>query len=195
MSALQTDPASAAGSSAASETASMRAIARIVRRHGGRADALIEVLHQVQNLHGHLPKPALDQVARLMRLPGSRVYGVASFYHLFRLEAPTPHRCAVCLGTACYVKGAARLAARLEARLGVRLDDPHGDGTWTLQRVSCLGACGQAPVLVIDGHLHTRLPLDAAEPRDATGTLNTVAAHDALDARLDRAGLPAAPAR
>jgi NADH:ubiquinone oxidoreductase subunit E len=105
------------------------------------------------------------------------VYGVASFYHLFHLEAPTEHRCAVCLGTACFVKGGADLAAQLEERLGVKLDDPAGNGVWGLQHVSCLGACGQAPVLVVDGLLATKLPVDEPE---------------GLATRLDGLGLPTA---
>ena len=139
-------------------------IAQLIRRQGGRADALIEVLHQVQELEGYLSPAALGQVARGLALPLSRVQGVASFYHLFRLEPPTPHRCAVCLGTACFVKGAADLARALERQLGVRLDDDAGNGVWALQHVSCLGACGQAPVLVVDGAMETRLPVD--EPED-----------------------------
>ncbi len=149
---------------------------RLIRQHRGRADALIEVLHQVQELYGYLPRPALAQVARELQLPLARVYGVASFYHLFRLEAPTAHRCAVCLGTACFVKGGAELAARLERRLGLRLDDPAGNGSWALEHVSCLGACGQAPVLVVDGQLEPRLPLDDPE---------------ALERRLAQLGLAA----
>jgi NADH:ubiquinone oxidoreductase subunit E len=109
-------------------------------------------------------------------LPLSRVQGVASFYHLFRLQAPSAHRCAVCLGTACFVRGAADLATRLESRLGVRLDEAGSSADWALQHVSCLGACGQAPVLVVDGALLTQLPVD--DP-------------DALEGRLDAAGLPA----
>jgi NADH:ubiquinone oxidoreductase subunit E len=150
-------------------------ITQVIRRHGGQADALIEVLHQVQEINGYLPVSALHQVARQMAMPLSRVYGVASFYHLFRLEAPTPHRCAVCLGTACFVKGGAQLAEHLEARLGVSLDDPAGNGSWALEHVSCVGACGQAPVLVVDGVLATRLPID--DPV-------------ALESQLDGAGLP-----
>ena len=152
-------------------------ITQVIRRHGSQPDALIEVLHQVQEINGYLPLPALRQVACQMQMPLSRVYGVASFYHLFRLEAPTAHRCAVCLGTACFVKGGAQLAARLEQRLGVRLDDPAGNGAWAVEHVSCLGACGQAPVLVVDGVLATRLAVD--DPL-------------ALDAQLDGAGLPPA---
>jgi NADH:ubiquinone oxidoreductase subunit E len=152
-------------------------ITQVIRRHGSQPDALIEVLHQVQEINGYLPRTALRQVACQMQMPLSRVYGVASFYHLFRLEAPTAHRCAVCLGTACFVKGGAQLAAHLEQRLGVRLDDPAGNGAWAVEHVSCLGACGQAPVLVVDGLLATRLAVD--DPL-------------ALDAQLDVAGLPPA---
>ncbi|MFN9660150.1 MAG: NAD(P)H-dependent oxidoreductase subunit E [Cyanobacteriota bacterium] len=150
-------------------------VTQIVRRQGGRSESLIEVLHQVQELHGYLPPPVLDQVARELSLPLSRVLGVASFYHLFRLDPPTAHRCAVCLGTACDVKGGAELARDLEIRLGVRLDDPAGNGHWTLQHVSCLGACGQAPVLVVDGAMVTRLAVE--DPSRLTH-------------QLDQAGLP-----
>lgn len=150
----------------------------ILRRHGHRADALIEVLHQVQERHGHLSKPLLREVARGLRLPLSRVYGVASFYHLFRLEPPSAHRCAVCLGTACFVRGGGALANALASRLGTSLDGPPTAGGWSLEAVSCLGACGQAPVLLVDGGLLAHPPL-----------------HDpqALDAAFSAAGLPAAP--
>ena len=138
-------------------------IALLIRRQGGRGDALIEVLHQVQELEGYLSPAALRQVAKGLGLPLSRVQGVASFYHLFRLQAPTPHRCAVCLGTACFVKGGADLAKALERHLDVKLDDAAGNGTWALQHESCVGACGQAPVLVVDGAMETRLPVDDPE--------------------------------
>jgi NADH:ubiquinone oxidoreductase subunit E len=150
-------------------------VSRLVRQQRGQADALIEVLHQLQALAGYLPRPALAQVARELQLPLSRVYGVASFYHLFRLVPPSLHRCAVCLGTACFVKGGAELAERLQRRLGVGLDAPPGDGPWALERVSCLGACGQAPVLVVDGRLEPRLPIGDAH---------------ALAARFDALGFP-----
>ena len=154
-------------------------IAGMIRRHGGQSHGLIEVLHQVQELDGFLSKPALLQVARGLRLPLSRVYGVASFYHLFRLQPPAEHRCAVCLGTACFVRGAGRLAVGLQRRLGLDLDQTREDGRWALERVSCLGACGQAPVLVLDGVLFTAPPAD--QPQE-------------LDSWLTALGLPAAVA-
>lgn len=144
---------------------------------GAPADALIEILHRLQERQGWLDREALRQVARQLRLPLSHVLGVASFYHLFLLQQPTPHRCAVCLGTACFVRGGMQLAEQLTQRLGVPLDDPHGDGRWSLQRAGCLGACGQAPVLVVDDQLLTRLPLDPAHA-------------DALEQRLRAGGLP-----
>ena len=145
-------------------------IARLIRRQGRQGDGLIEVLHQVQEIHGYLPKPALLQVARALRLPLSRVYGVASFYHLFRLQAP------VCLGTACFVRGGGRLAAGLQRRLGLALNQTRDDGTWALEQLSCIGACGQAPVLVLDGVLFSAPLLD--QPK-------------ALDCWLTSLGLPA----
>jgi len=144
---------------------------------GATGDALIEVLHRVQERQGWLDRQALRQVARQLRLPLSHVVGVASFYHLFLLRRPTPHRCAVCLGSACFVRGAPQLADQLAGRLGVELDDPQGDGCWSLQRVGCLGACGQAPVLVVDDQLLPRLPLAAAQA-------------PVLERRLREAGLP-----
>lgn len=153
-------------------------IRQIARRQGARADALIEVLHQVQELQGYLPSSALHQVAQELHLPLSRVQGVATFYHLFRLAPPTSHCCAVCLGTACFVKGGADLAKALEGRLGVRLDELSGNGVWALHHVSCVGSCGQAPVLLVDGRMVPRLAVE--DPAR-------------LGHQLDLAGLPVAP--
>ena len=101
-------------------------ISQLVADQQHRPEGLIEVLHRLQALDGYLAKASLRQVAEELDLPLSRVYGVASFYHLFRLEPPQGHRCAVCLGSACFVLGASRLAARLEQRLGLRLEPPAG---------------------------------------------------------------------
>jgi len=147
---------------------------------GTGSDALIEELHRLQEGEGFLSRETLERVALQLQLPFSHVYGVASFYHLFLLQRPTLHRCGVCLGSACFLRGAMGLARQLAARLHVALDDPRGDGVWSLQRLGCLGACGQAPVLVVDGQLLTRLPLEVGG-----GSL--------LEGRLRRAGLPAAP--
>lgn len=147
---------------------------------GGGADALIEVLHRLQERQGYLSRAALRQVAGRLQLPLSHVLGVASFYHLFRLHPASRNRCGICLGSACFVRGAALLAQRLAERLQVEIDAPADHCGWSLMRLGCLGACGQAPVLVVDGQLLTRLPLDPA-------------AADQLEERLRQAGLPAQP--
>ncbi len=196
-SSLSLSPPSSSQPSASLPPQAVERTSRLIRQHRGRADALIEVLHQVQELYGYLPRPALAQVARELQLPLARVYGVASFYHLFRLEAPTAHRCAVCLGTACFVKGGTELVTRLEQRLGLRLDDPAGNGRWALEHVSCLGACGQAPVLVVDGRLEPRLPIDDAaaldQRLDALGLVSAVPAPPPEAALAPAAALEASP--
>jgi NADH:ubiquinone oxidoreductase subunit E len=100
----------------------------------------------VQQAYGYLPREDLQRLAVAMARPLSEVMGVASFYHLFRLDPPPPHRCVVCRGTACFVRGAERLEAALRQR-GV-----------AFELTSCVGACGQAPVLVCDGAVATGDP-------------------------------------
>lgn len=127
------------------------------------ADALIERLHALQQGPGYLPASVLAAVARELALPLSRVLGVASFYHLFALQPPPPHRCGVCLGTACQVRGAAVLVTALEQRLGAGLGQGAGALGWALDEQSCVGACSFGPLLLVDGALATSLPVDDRE--------------------------------
>ncbi|NTU82003.1 MAG: bidirectional hydrogenase complex protein HoxE [Chloroflexales bacterium] len=122
-----------------------------MKRHQYRADALIEVLHKGQELFGHLSPALLTMIARSLRLPPSRVYGVATFYHFFSLAPQGEHTCTVCLGTACYVKGAAAILAALEQATALRAGTTSADGRLSLLTARCLGACGIAPAVVIDG--------------------------------------------
>ena len=121
-----------------------------MKRYQYQSDALIEVLHKAQELFGYLSPDLLQLVARSLDLPLSQVYGVATFYHFFSLAAEGNHRCTVCLGTACYVKGAAQLLASLEQRLGIQAGHTTADGQISLATARCLGACGIAPVVVMD---------------------------------------------
>jgi bidirectional [NiFe] hydrogenase diaphorase subunit len=125
-----------------------------MKRQRFQPDALIEVLHTAQELFGYLQDDILHYVARGLKLPPSRVYGVATFYHFFTFTPKATHSCVVCMGTACYVKGGESLlssvrqsAAELNAQAG-------GDGTFvSVATARCLGACGLAPVLVFDGEV------------------------------------------
>lgn len=111
---------------------------------------LIELLHAAQQLYGHLDLPLLGQIARRLKLPESLVYGVASFYHAFRLEPPGRTRCAVCTGTSCHIKGGTRLLEQLQQRLGPACGGSSADSLLSLESVRCLGACGMAPLVRIE---------------------------------------------
>jgi bidirectional [NiFe] hydrogenase diaphorase subunit len=122
-----------------------------LKRHQNQQDALIEVLHTAQELFGYLDREVLMFIARRLKLPPSRVYGVATFYHLFSLTPRGLHTCTVCLGTACYVRGSAALLTVLEKRSGVRAGQTSSDGHLSVTIARCLGACSLAPVIVLDG--------------------------------------------
>ena len=122
-----------------------------MKRHQYRQDALIEVLHAAQELFGYLDHDLLYFVARQLKLPPSKVYGVATFYHFFSLKPPGRHTCVVCMGTACYVKGADVILAAVEKEAGVRAGETTPDGRLSLLTARCLGACGIAPAVVVDG--------------------------------------------
>jgi bidirectional [NiFe] hydrogenase diaphorase subunit len=122
-----------------------------MKRHQYKADALIEVLHKGQELYGHLSPALLSSIARSLHLPPSRVYGVATFYHFFSLAPQGEHTCTVCLGTACYVKGASAILAALEQETALAAGTTSADGKLSLLTARCLGACGIAPAVVIDG--------------------------------------------
>src|SRR5271169_4781857 len=121
-----------------------------MKKHQYRADALLEVLHKAQELFGYLADDLLLYIAHGLKQPPSRVYGVATFYHFFTFAPRGNHTCVVCMGTACYVKGAAQVLADAEKQLGVHADHTRPDGKATLQCARCLGACGLAPVAVFD---------------------------------------------
>jgi bidirectional [NiFe] hydrogenase diaphorase subunit len=122
-----------------------------MKRHQHRQDALIEVLHAAQELFGYLELDLLHFIARHLRLPPSRVYGVATFYHFFTLKPKGEHTCVVCTGTACYVKGADGLLAAVGQEAHVGPGETTPDGRLSLLTARCLGACGIAPAVVLDG--------------------------------------------
>jgi bidirectional [NiFe] hydrogenase diaphorase subunit len=121
------------------------------RRHGREPHALIETLHTVQECFGYLDDTALRFVAASLRLPLSRVYGTATFYHFFTLKPKGKHTCVVCTGTACYIKGAAGLLSALEAAYGIKPGETTDDKELSVLTARCLGSCGLAPAVVVDG--------------------------------------------
>jgi len=121
---------------------------------------LIAVLHRVQARFGYLSPAHLDAVAQLLQVPAATVAGVASFYHFFRLQPRGKYILNVCLGTACYVKGADRVAQRIIDELGITWGETTNDGVFTLEQARCLGTCGLAPVLMIGEEMHGQVTPD-----------------------------------
>lgn len=122
-----------------------------MKRHHFRQDALIEILHTAQELFGYLELDLLYFVAHHLKLPPSRVYGVATFYHFFALKPQGRHTCVVCTGTACFVKGADTLLSAVSDWAHLPAGATSADGELSLLTARCLGACGIAPAVVVDG--------------------------------------------
>jgi bidirectional [NiFe] hydrogenase diaphorase subunit len=123
-------------------------------------DQLIETLHVAQDVFGYLSEDVLLYVARALLLPPSMVYGVATFYQLFTFEAPGDHACTVCTGTACYVKGADDIVRSVSDAYEIASGATSDDGRLTLKTARCLGSCGLAPVVVLDGTVRGHLDAD-----------------------------------
>jgi NADH-quinone oxidoreductase subunit E len=122
---------------------------KIVKRHSYEKSALIMILQEIQNLYNYLPEWTLRRVSEKLDLPLIQIYGVASFYDAFHLTPRGRHIIRVCLGTACYLRGSARILEALERELGVKDGETTPDLDFSLQSVRCLGACALAPVMVI----------------------------------------------
>jgi bidirectional [NiFe] hydrogenase diaphorase subunit len=132
-----------------------------IRRHGHKGTALIEVLHTVQESFGFLDEVSLRFVATSLRLPLSKVYGVATFYHYFTLKPPGEHTCVVCMGTGCYVKGAGDLLRTIEETAHIKPGETTPDGKISVVAARCIGACSLAPALVFDGEVQSKADSDA----------------------------------
>ena len=122
-----------------------------------RPGNLIMVLHRVQEHFGYVPRSVAFQVADRLKIPLAQVYGVLTFYHFFKLKKPGRFQFSVCLGTACYLKGGDDLIRELENMLGVGLNTVTPDGNFSIEAVRCLGCCGLAPVLSVNGTMHGNL--------------------------------------
>ncbi len=121
---------------------------------------LISVLHKVQAHYGYLDRVQMDAVAQLLGVPAAKVSGVATFYHFFRLTPRGKYVINVCLGTACYVKGADKVLAKIREELGIDFGQTTRDGLFSLEASRCLGTCGLAPVVMINSDVHANISAD-----------------------------------
>jgi len=135
-------------------------IDRVIERYKEQKGAMIPILHSIQQKIGYLPEDVQAYVAEKLGVPLSEIYGIVSFYALFTTQPQGKHKISVCMGTACYVRGAGLVLDELEKKLGIRVGETTEDNMFTLEACRCLGACGLAPVLTVDGHVHGRLTKD-----------------------------------
>jgi NADH:ubiquinone oxidoreductase subunit E len=132
----------------------MERVDQIVDRHRGRPGSLIPVLEECQGLTGYLPAELLDYISDRLGVPGSTVYGVVTFYSFFSMVPKGKHTVKVCMGTACYVRGIGEVINRLKTEFNLQLGGTTEDRRFSLEAVRCLGACGLAPVVVVDHDTH-----------------------------------------
>jgi NADH-quinone oxidoreductase subunit E len=121
---------------------------------------LIMVLHKVQEYYTYVPRQVALTVAKMLDVPVAKIYGVITFYHLFKLQQPGKNKISVCMGTACYLKGGEDIVNELENMLGIGVNCVTKDGKFSIETVRCLGCCGLAPVLTINGEVYGNLTKD-----------------------------------
>ena len=129
----------------------------VIAAHKEQPGCLMPVLQQAQEIYGYLPIEVQAIVAEGLGISLSEVYGVATFYSQFRLNPKGIYRISICLGTACYVKGAAKILEAVERKLGIQVGECTPDGMFSLESCRCVGACGLAPVMMINDEVFGRM--------------------------------------
>lgn len=135
-------------------------IAEILLPYQGNREALITVLQKVQERFGYIPEEAVSQIARTLRVSENEIFGVATFYAQFRFAKLAKHNIKVCLGTACHVRGGARILEAVERELGIKPGEATPDNKFGLERVACFGCCALAPVVVVDNKVYGKMTVD-----------------------------------
>ena len=137
---------------------------KVIEAHKGQAGATMPVLQAAQEIFGYLPVEVQIMIAEGLDIPLSEVYGVASFYAQFSMNPKGKYQISLCLGTACYVKGAGDILEEIEKKLGIKAGGITLDGKFSLDACRCIGACGLAPVMMINDHVYGRLTTDQIGP-------------------------------
>ncbi|MFZ5354365.1 MAG: NADH-quinone oxidoreductase subunit NuoE [Bacillota bacterium] len=136
---------------------SFKALDEFIDKLSYKEGALITVLHKAQEIFGYLPKEVQLHVARKLNIPAAKVNGVVTFYSYFTETPKGEHIISVCMGTACFVRGAENLLKELEKRLDIKPGQTSVDGKFSIDALRCVGACGLAPVVMVDGKVYGRV--------------------------------------
>jgi NADH-quinone oxidoreductase subunit E len=148
-------------------------ITRIVGRYEGDQGMLIPMMQDLQAEYGYLPADQLREIAKELKIPLTRVYGVAMFYSSFRLTPKGAHEVTLCMGTVCHLKGAPRISEAICEEYGIQPGGTTADRLFTLQAVNCVGACALAPVMIVDGKYY-----DGVTPESALEVLSGLSPED-----------------
>ncbi len=138
-----------------------------INAHRGEAGALMPILHEAQSIYGYLPAEVQTVIAEELNIPLAEVYGVATFYSQFTLNPKGKHKISVCLGTACYVKGSDKILEAVEKELRIGCGECTPDRKFSIDSCRCVGACGLAPVMIVDDEVYGKLT-----PAEVTEILN-----------------------
>lgn len=133
---------------------------KIAKKYEGNPTDIIEALHEVQNLYGYISTEAIKCLSKYLNVPESEIYGIITFYSRFTLKPKGKYNIQVCLGTACYVKGSAKIMEAFESELGIKAGEITKDGLFSLEEVRCIGACGLAPAIVVNEEVYGKLTTD-----------------------------------
>jgi NADH-quinone oxidoreductase subunit E len=118
---------------------------------------VIMVLHKVQQIYGFIPRKVAMEISQILSIPLAKIYGIITFYHLFKLKQPGKYRISVCMGTACYLNGGNDIMQELEDILGTGINTTTDDGVFSIEAVRCVGCCGLSPVVVINEKTYGKL--------------------------------------
>ncbi len=129
----------------------------LTQYQGAGRDQLLPILQEVQERFGYLSQDSISQVGQMLNLPASKVYGVATFYNQFKFNKPGVYNIMVCRGTACHVLGSATVLEHLEKLLKIKAGETTRDGLFSIEVVACIGACGLAPVIAVNGEFHAKV--------------------------------------
>jgi len=141
----------------------MQKLMEVINRNKGKQGSLIQVLHEAQQIYGYLPLSVQKKISEELNVPLSEIYSVVTFYAQFSLVPKGKYNISVCLGTACYVKGAAQILEKIKEKLGIDVGGCTPDGKFSIEACRCIGACGLAPVITINEDVHGRLVPDDVE--------------------------------
>ncbi|MBQ9953934.1 MAG: NAD(P)H-dependent oxidoreductase subunit E [Eggerthellaceae bacterium] len=135
----------------------------VIAEHKGTQGPLMPVLHEAQEIYGYLPEEVQVIISEELDIPLAEIYGVSTFYSRFTLNPKGENRISVCLGTACYVKGAADVLAEVEAQIGCKAGSVTPDGKFSIDADRCVGACGLAPIMIVNGDVYGHMTPDQVE--------------------------------